>query len=160
MDTSLQCLLFIAILILFAKAMAHLGSRITLPLVLGELAAGVVLGPTVLNVWHLSWFSSANPSAASLPSVFQVLAQLGVVALMFLAGLETDIPLLRASVGPAFWAAAGGVLLPMAGGAMVAHMAGFSWPQSVFIGTILTATSVTITAQTLLDLGKFRSRPG
>ena len=160
MDTSLQCLLFIAILILFAKAMAHLGSRITLPLVLGELAAGVVLGPTVLNIWRFSWFSTADPSAVSLPAVFHVLAQLGVVALMFLAGLETDIPLLRASVAPAFWAASGGVLLPMAGGAAVARIAHFSWPEAIFIGTILTATSVTITAQTLLDLGKFRSRPG
>lgn len=160
MDTSLQCLLFIAILILFAKAMARLGSRITLPLILGELAAGVVLGPTVLNVWHFSWFSSSNPNAVSPPAVFQVLAQLGVVALMFLAGLETDIALLRASVAPAFWAAFGGVLLPMAGGAAVARIAHFSWPEAIFIGTILTATSVTITAQTLLDLGKFRSRPG
>ncbi|MBZ5569119.1 MAG: cation:proton antiporter [Acidobacteriia bacterium] len=160
MDTSLQCLLFIAVLILFAKAMAHMGSRISLPLVLGELAAGVVLGPTVLNIWRFSWFSSPNPNAASLPAVFQVLAQLGVVALMFLAGLETDIRLLRASVAPAFWAATGGVLLPMAGGALVSRIAGFGWPEAIFIGTVLTATSVTITAQTLLDLGKMRSRAG
>ena len=160
MDTSLQCLLFIAVLILFAKTMAHVGSRLSLPLVLGELAAGVLLGPTVLNVWHFSWFSSANTNAASLPAVFQVLAQLGVVALIFLAGLETDIPLLRASVAPAFWAATGGVLLPMAGGALVSRIAGFGWTESIFIGTVLTATSVTITAQTLLDLGKLRSRTG
>lgn len=160
MDTSLQCLLFIAILILFAKAMGHMGSRFSLPLVLGELAAGVVLGPTVLNIWHISWFSSANATSASLPAVFQVLAQLGVVVLMFLAGLETDVAQLRASVGPAAAAAAGGVVLPMAGGALVARLAGFGWRESIFIGTVLTATSVTITAQTLLDLGKLRSRVG
>jgi len=119
-----------------------------------------VLGPTVLNIWHISWFSAANAASASLPAVFQVLAQLGVVVLMFLAGLETDVAQLRASVAPAAVAAAGGVVLPMAGGALVARLAGFSWPESIFIGTVLTATSVTITAQTLLDLGKLRSRVG
>ncbi len=70
MDTSLQCFLFIAVLILFAKAMAHMSARLSMPLVLGELAAGVVLGPTILNVWHVSWFSSPSTSAASLPAVF------------------------------------------------------------------------------------------
>jgi Kef-type K+ transport system membrane component KefB len=159
-DTSLQCLLFIAVLILFAKAMGHVGSWFSLPLVLGELAAGVVLGPTILNVWHVSWFSSASATPSSLPAVFQVLAQLGVVVLMFLAGLETDVALLRASFGSATAAATGGVLLPMAGGAVVARMAGFGWSEAIFVGTVLTATSVTITAHTLLDLGKLRSRAG
>ncbi len=160
MDTSLQCFLFIAVLILFAKAMAHLGARLSLPLVLGELLAGVLLGPTVLNLWHFSWFSAAGTSAASLPAVFQVLAELGVVVLMFLAGIETNVALLRASLAPAFWAAAGGVFLPLAGGAAVARLAGLPWTESIFIGAILTATSVTITAQTLLDLDKLRSKAG
>jgi len=158
-DTSVQCLLFMAVLILFAKTMAHVGSRLSLPLVLGELAAGVLLGPTILNVWHLSWFSPTS-SVAPLTAVFQVFAQVGVVALMFLAGVETDIPLLRASLAPAFWAAAGGVILPMTGGAAVARLAGLGWMEAIFIGAVLTATSVTITAQTLLNLGRLRSRAG
>lgn len=160
MDTSLQCFLFIAVLILFAKTMAHMGARFSLPLVLGELAAGVVLGPTLLNVWHFSWFSAPNASTVSLPAVFQVLAQLGVVVLMFLAGLETDVALMRASIAPAFWAAAGGVFLPMAGGALVSRIVGLGWTEAIFVGTILTATSVTITAQTLINLNQLRSKAG
>ena len=79
---------------------------------------------------------------------------------MFLAGLETDVALLRKSLGSASASATGGVLLPLVGGAMVSRMAGMGWRESIFIGTVLTATSVTITAQTLLDLGKLRSRAG
>lgn len=160
MDTSLQCFLFLAIVLLLAKAMGHVGARVGLPLVLGELAAGIVLGPSVLNLWHLSWFSPQDAGSPSVPAVFQVLAQLGMVVLMFLAGLETDVKLLRSSLAPAFWAAAGGVVLPMVGGMLVSRMAGLAWAEAIFIGTILTATSVTITAQTLINLGRLRSRTG
>ena len=58
MDISLQVLLFIAVLILLAKATGGLGARVGLPVVLGELLAGVILGPTLVNVWRFSWFSS------------------------------------------------------------------------------------------------------
>lgn len=89
-----------------------------------------------------------------------VLAGLGVVVLMFLAGLETDLDMMRSAVRPAFWTASGGVILPMAGGAALSRAAGFTWPEAIFIGTILTATSVSITAQTLMNMNKLRSRVG
>src|SRR5439155_2709818 len=85
---------------------------------------------------------------------------LGVVVLMFLAGLETDIDMMKKSVGPAFWAAFGGVILPLVGGAGLARAAGYNWGEAIFIGTILTATSVSITAQTLLNLDRLRSKVG
>ncbi len=67
---------------------------------------------------------------------------------------------MRTTVAPAFWAATGGVVLPMAGGVFLALRFHYSWQEALFIGTILTATSVTITAQTLMNLKQLRSRAG
>jgi len=80
--------------------------------------------------------------------------------LMFLAGLETDVAMMKTAVGPAFWAACGGVILPLAGGSVLGRAAGFGWSEAIFVGTILTATSVSITAQTLMNLDKLRSKVG
>ena len=158
MSVSLQILLCIAVVIVTAKLAAAASSRLGLPLVLGELIAGVILGPSVLNLWGIPWL--AHNSLLSVPEIFKILADLGVVFLMFVAGLETDIAMLRSTVGPAFWSAAGGVVLPMAGGYALSRAFGFSTVESVFIGTILTATSVTITAHTLMNLNQLRSKIG
>jgi Na+:H+ antiporter len=162
MSLPLQILLFVALLILLAKAVGGLSARLGMPLVLGELLAGVILGPTLFNVWSLPWFSAPETGAAALtlPAVVKILAELGVVILMFLAGLDTDIEMMKHSVGPAFWAATGGVVLPFVGSAALARAAGFGWNEAIFIGAVLTATSVSITAQTLMNLGRLRSKVG
>jgi Kef-type K+ transport system membrane component KefB len=67
---------------------------------------------------------------------------------------------MRTTVAPAFWAATGGVVLPMAGGYLLSRSFGYSTAESVFIGTILTATSVTITAQALMNLNQLRTKVG
>ncbi len=161
MNTSLQILLCIAVIILAAKLAGALTARLGLPLVLGELLAGVVLGPTFLNIWSVSWLAHpASGDSVPVASVFKVLAEIGVVLLMFVAGLETDFEMMRSAVAPAFWAATGGVILPMTAGAFLARRAGLVWPEAIFVGTILTATSVTITAQTLMNLQQLRSKAG
>lgn len=161
MDISLQILLTIAMLILAAKLAGALAGRVGLPVVLGELLAGALLGPSALNIWSLRWFA-ASPAAGSMSAeaVFKILAQLGVVLLMFVAGLETNADLLRKAVAPAFWAALGGVALPLAGASLVARGAGLSWPEAIFLGTVLTATSVAISAQSLMNLQQMGSKPG
>lgn len=160
MNTSLQILLCIAVVIVTAKLGATGASRLKLPLVLGELLAGVVLGPSLLNLWGLHWLAPSSATSVSVADVFKVLADLGVVLLMFVAGLETDVAMMRSTVAPAFWAATGGVILPMASGYALSRSFGFSIAESLFIGTILTATSVTITAQALMNLNQLRSRVG
>ncbi|HVZ60884.1 MAG TPA: cation:proton antiporter, partial [Terriglobales bacterium] len=161
MSTPIQVLLLIAVLIVVAKLCGSLSARFGLPLVLGELLAGILLGPTVFNVGVLPMFQSAE-GAGAVPAaaVFKVLAEIGVVLLMFVAGLETDVPMLRDAISPAFWAAAGGMIAPMGGAIVLCRIFGFGWPESIFVGTILTATSVTITAQTLMNLKKIRSMAG
>jgi len=163
MDVSLQVLLLVALLILLARGLGDVAARLGYPIVLGELLAGVIVGPTVFDVLHLSWFSSPlaiQGASFSVAAALKLFADLGVVVLMFLAGLETDVVLMRRTVGPAFGAACGGVVLPLLAGAAVARVAGLNWPEAIFAGTVLTATSVSITAQTLMNLGELRSPAG
>lgn len=151
----LQLLLLLTLVIAAAKLAGALASRFGQPAVFGEILAGLLLGPTLVNV--LSWplFSSDF-----LPLV-RDLAELGVLLLMFVAGIETDLDEMRRVGTVAFWTAFGGVVLPMIGGVITA--AAFGLPlfwEGLFIGTILTATSVSISAQTLMELGALRSREG
>jgi Kef-type K+ transport system membrane component KefB len=139
-----------------------LATRIHQPSVFGEILAGLLLGPTVLNV--LGWPIFATPPGADavpLVALVRDLAQVGVLLLMFVAGLETDLVLMRHVGKVAFWSAFGGVILPMVGGAVTAVAFGLPlyW-EGIFIGAILTATSVSISAQTLLEIGALRTREG
>ena len=159
----LQLLLLLALVIAAAKTAGALASRIGQPAVFGEIFVGLVLGPTVLNVLGWPAFAPAGESGepATLLPALRDLAEIGVVLLMFVAGLETDVAELRRVGKVAFWSALGGVVLPFIGGAAVAVAFGLPlyW-QGVFIGTILTATSVSISAQTLIELGALRTREG
>ena len=139
-----------------------MANRMGQPSVFGEILAGLVLGPTLFNVLGWPMFAQgANAGSVPLSTIIGDLADVGVVLLMFVAGLETDVVELRRVGKVAFWSAFGGVVLPMAGGAAVAVAFGFPlyW-EGIFIGAILTATSVSISAQTLLELGALRSREG
>ena len=155
----------LALIITAAKIAGALAARIHQPAVFGEILAGVILGPTLLNL--LGWPMFTTPveitSSGSLPllAVVRDLAEVGVLLLMFVAGLETDLDQMRHVGRIAFWAAFGGVVLPFIGGAALAVAFGLPllW-EGIYIGTILTATSVSISAQTLMDLGALRSREG
>jgi Kef-type K+ transport system membrane component KefB len=88
------------------------------------------------------------------------LGEIGIILLMFIAGMETDVAQMRRVGLPAFLAASGGVALPMGGGIALGYAFGMGTAESFFLGTILTATSVGITAQTLSELGRLQSREG
>jgi Kef-type K+ transport system membrane component KefB len=161
----LQLLLLLTIVVSAAKLAGALANQLGQPAVFGEILAGLVLGPTVFNVLGWPPFAAtgeagAGESAGLLP-VLRDLAEIGVVLLMFVAGLETDVAELRRVGKVAFWSAFGGVVLPLFGGAAVAVAFGFPlyW-EGIFIGSILTATSVSISAQTLIELGALRSAEG
>ena len=166
MSHLLQILLLLSLVIAAAKLAGAAATRIGQPAVFGELLAGLILGPTVLNV--LSWPSFATAptegvGAAPVPLLGLVndLADVGVILLMLVAGLETDLDQMRHVGKTAFWSATGGVVLPMAGGILTA--AAFGMPvfwSGLFVGTILTATSVSISAQVLMELGVLRSKVG
>jgi Kef-type K+ transport system membrane component KefB len=163
MSHLLQLLLLLAILTVASKGAGQASTRFGQPAVFGELVAGLVLGPSLLNI--LSWpLFSAHPEAAiglpDLGGVIQDLAEIGVVLLMFVAGIETDLAEMRRIGRVAFWAALGGVLLPLLGGAGAARLFGYGWAEGLFMGAVLTATSVSISAQTLMEIGALRTREG
>jgi Kef-type K+ transport system membrane component KefB len=166
MSHLLQILLLLSIVIAAAKLAGAAAARLGQPAVFGELLIGLVLGPTVLNVLGWRMFSGMAAESTSAPEVpllglMNDLADVGVILLMLVAGLETDLDQMLRVGKPAFWSAAGGVALPMAGGIVTA--AAFGMPPvwtGIFVGTILTATSVSISAQVLMELGVLKSKEG
>src|SRR6266542_395856 len=153
----LQLLLLLVIIVFTAKAAGALSVRYGQPAVFGEILVGLLLGPTAIDLLRLWPFASAHDS---LGNVVKDFSEIGVILLMFVAGLETDLDEMKRVGRVAFWAAAGGVILPMAGGAAAARAFGYGWREAIFIGAVLTATSVSISAQTLMELKQLRSKEG
>ncbi|HEX7730219.1 MAG TPA: cation:proton antiporter [Terracidiphilus sp.] len=149
MPAPLQLALLIAILLPAGKIVASISSRFGIPAILGELLVGVVAGPGCIDILHLKLFSGTPAGDA-----FMLLAQIGGFVLMFIAGLETDIDAVKEASVTAFLVALSGVIWPFFLGAGAAHLLGLPWNASLFLGGALTATSVSISARTLMDAGK------
>lgn len=152
MQPALQLALLVAILLPAGKVGASLCTRFGIPAILGELLVGVVLGPGAVNLLHLHLFSDGQATSALL-----LLAQVGAMVLMFMAGVETDIERMREASATALLVALSGVIWPFLLGAGVGHLFGLSWTTACFLGGALTATSVSISARTLMDAGKMSS---
>jgi len=155
MDPLLQLLLALALLILAAKGAGYLSRFLGQPAVLGELLAGLLLGPTLFDLLHWPIFEGGH-----LSEVISSLAHLGVIFLMFIAGLEVDLEAMRRTGRPAAFAGALGVIVPVALAAVAFLPFGFTPRQGLFVGLTMAATSVSISAQTLMELGVLRSRVG
>src|SRR6266436_1521990 len=152
MQPGLQLALLVAILLPAGKLVASMFSRVGIPPILGELAVGVMLGPGAVNLLHMHLFQGGEASSA-----LMLMAQVGGLVLMFIAGLETDIERMRRASLSALTVAFSGVVFPFFLGAWAAHLFGLSWPTACFMGGALTATSVSISARTLMDSGKMSS---
>ena len=154
-----QLVLSLVIIITGAKAGGWLANRLRQPAVLGELLVGLLLGPSLLNM--LGWASLTNHDNPSLlaETVFEM-AELGVICLMFLAGLEIDVTEMSRAGRVATLAGVSGVAVPLVLGTLTALPFGYPGPSAFFVGMILAATSVSISAQTLLEIGRLRTREG
>lgn len=152
MPPVLQLALLIAILLPASKILASVCTRFGVPAILGELLVGVIAGPGALSLLHLSVFRGGQATDA-----FLLMAQVGGLILMFVAGLETDIDRMREAGVTAFLVALSGVIWPFFLGAGAAHMLGLPWNSALFLGGALTATSVSISARTLMDAGRMSS---
>lgn len=140
-------LALIAIILILSKIFSALSSKFKQPSVLGMLLIGLVLGPSVLDV------IATGP-------ITQAFSRIGVIILLFIAGLETDIQSMKKTGRTAFAVALGGVLLPFASGFSVGYLFGYSIFTSLIFGTMCTATSVSVSVMTLIDLKKLRSVEG
>lgn len=151
-------LLDLGLILLSTKLLSLLTKKFQLPQVVGALLAGLLLGPAILNIIQETTFIKET-------------AEIGVIVLMFCAGMETDVQEMKKCGKAAFVIALIGVIVPLLGGFGVAYF--FNRPgvldsdasaslmlQNIFIGIILTATSVSITVETLKELGKLKTRSG
>ena len=140
--------LILLLILVGARIFAELFQRIGLPPVLGELAAGLFLGPTLLG-----W--------VTLGDTIKLLAEIGIILLLFDVGLETDLKRLKESGWSATLVAIGGFFLPLLLGTAVSYYVfHLSVITSLFIGGTITATSIGITVRVLKDLKKHQSREG
>lgn len=144
----------LAIIIVVAKFFGLVARKIRVPQVAGEIIAGLLIGPSVLGLVGQSDFLSQ-------------MAEIGVVLLMFSAGLETDLKEMKKTGLIAFLIACCGVFVPLVGGTIL-YSCFYGWGavgseqflKAVFIGCIMTATSVSITVQALRELGHLTGRVG
>ncbi|MCX5755662.1 MAG: cation:proton antiporter [Gemmatimonadetes bacterium] len=141
-------LLALAALILATRLLGEVAQRLGQPSVLGELLAGVLLGPSV--------FSAVDPG----DPVIRAFAGLGILILLFEIGLHTDLRSLREVGKEAVSVAAVGVVLPFVVGFFVVQALGFTAIQSLVAGAALTATSIGISARTLRDVGRLETPEG
>jgi len=153
----LNFILALVIVIVAAKLGGYISNRFKQPSVLGELLAGLILGPTVFDMLH-AWpmFSGDEHLGESIA----LMAELGVILLMLLAGLELELSDLINSGKVSALAGVLGVILPLGVGIGAALMFDAPFNESVFMGLTLAATSVSISAQTLMELNVLRSRVG
>ena len=135
----------ILIILLATKLAGDLCVRLGQPAVVGKLAIGVIIGPAMLG-----WVENSDMIAE--------LSQIGVLLLMFLAGLETDMKELRRSFTSSTAVAVGGILFPLFGGYWMGAAIGMETSHAIFLGLILSATSVSISVQTLKELDLLKSR--
>ncbi len=144
----------LVVLLAAAKLLGALAQRIGQPAVLGELVAGVIVGASVLGLVNPQ--NQADPRSEAL----HLLAEIGVVILLFEIGLETDLRQLLRVGGASAVVAVAGVALPFAFGYAACLLLGLSQLVAVVAGAALTATSVGITARVLSDLGRLQEPEG
>ena len=155
---SYSFLLFLAIIMISTKILGLFTRKIHMPAVVGALVAGVILGPSCLNLITLTGDTGV---------FLEQMAELGVILLMFNAGLETDLSELKKNGVASFVTALIGVIVPLSGGflgyAFFFHTDFSDYDEvlkAVFVGVVLTATSVSITVETLREMGKLKGKVG
>ena len=151
---SYHYLMDLALILLTTKALGIATGKFQMPRVVGSLLAGLVMGPAMLNILSETAFLSQ-------------LSELGVIVILFAAGMGTDLRELRNAGKAGFFVALCGVLVPLVMGAGFGYLAAFAgWVsevnllEAVFLGTVLTATSVSITVETLKELGRLDTKVG
>ena len=156
-------LLVLAAILITTKLLGLFSRRVQLPQVVGALVAGVLLGPIVNAFMGVGTADGFFSSAAGSDQLFGMLSELGVIVLMFGAGLETDIHEMKKCGKASFIIALIGVIAPLVLGGFVRYLfirdsdSQMQILKSVFIGVVLTATSVSITVETLKELGKMNT---
>lgn len=149
MEGSYKFLMDLVVVLVAANIGGYLMKKMNQSMVLGQIIAGLIVGPAVFGIVHETEF-------------IKNVAEIGVLLLMFSAGLETELEDLKASGKSASLIAIGGVIVPLVLGALsvMAFQQNADFKEAIFVGIILTATSVSLTVQVLREIGKLRTKVG
>lgn len=137
----------LAIILLASKVAGDVSVRLGQPAVLGKLLIGIVLGPSVLGL-------------VTGTDILSELSQIGVILLMFIAGLETDAKEMKQTGKASTYVGIMGIVFPFSLGWAAGYALGLPALQAVFLGLLLSATSVSISVQALKEMGRLKSREG
>ncbi len=137
----------LAIILISTLLAGHFSKRVGLPAVIGQLLVGIILGPALLGILHEDSF-------------IHTFSEIGVVLLMFIAGLESDLALLKRYLKPSVVVAVLGVVLPVGTITVLCRLFEINALESLFIGVIFAATSVSISVEVLRELNVLESKEG
>lgn len=143
----MEFITLLALMLFLTLVVSHIFNRLNLPAVIGQLILGVILGKGVLNIVKAD--NNVN-----------LFAEIGVILLMFLAGLESNLKLLRKHLVPSITVAIFGVILPVALTLMTSLIFGINFKESIFISVVFAATSVSISVEVLKSLNYLSSASG
>ncbi|TNJ65348.1 cation:proton antiporter [Paenibacillus hemerocallicola] len=143
----MEFIYYLALILFLTKIFGHVFTLLGQPSVLGKLLTGILVGPAVLG-----WIDNNE--------FIHYFSEIGVILLMFIAGLETDLDQLRRTWKSAVAVALGGIILPFIGGYFAAVAFGLHHNYALFMGVVFSATSVSISVQVLKDLNRLNSREG
>jgi Kef-type K+ transport system membrane component KefB/nucleotide-binding universal stress UspA family protein len=164
----LHLLVMITVLLVVARGLGELSSRLGQPSVIGEIMAGVLLGPSVLGSISPTLVSWTVPQNATQGHLLEVVGLIGVMFLLVVIGFETDLALIRQKARIAFAAAVGGLVLPLAGGLLLGYLfpadlipgSGNRLVFALFLAAALSITAIPVLAKVLRDLGLMRRDAG
>ncbi|MCA6416466.1 MAG: cation:proton antiporter, partial [Cytophagales bacterium] len=158
----------LSVMLIMGRLFAELARKVKQPAVVGEIIAGLILGPTILGMFQPDWFDSLFPSGSS-SLVLDGFVQIAVVMLLFIAGLEVDLHIVLQQGKQAIYTSFFGLIIPF--------MFGFTFPYfypeffestypsrhlaySLFMGTSMAITALPVIARILMDLNILKSRMG
>lgn len=140
-------LLDIGLIILFVKLFSMVTGKIHMPKMLGGLVAGIILGPAVFNIIQSN-------------TILEFLANLGIILIMFLAGMETSLKKFMSGTKKFVIIASLGVIIPLLLGFLFSKCYTLDNSLNLFFGTVITATSVSITVESLMEMKKLKTNVG
>ncbi|MFP4196184.1 MAG: cation:proton antiporter [Methanomassiliicoccales archaeon] len=143
----MEVIVALIVILILAKGLGELFERVGYPSMVGEILAGVILGPSLLGLVEFN-------------GTIRLFADLGIIALLFISGAEMNLDSLARSRRSSASAAIGGVVVPFGLGLLVGLAFHLDWTESVFLGTVLSVTSIGISVRTLLDLKSLKGRIG
>ena len=158
MITTLFNIIFsVALALFFARSFGYIFDKLKQPAVIGEIIAGLVLGFIGLYIFFGQQYTLFNitvsfPKLAFNTPEFELLAEFGILFLLFISGLETSIPKIRKMGKSSSFVAIGGIIVPLILGILIGLFFNFTIQESIVIGLILIATSVGVTVRSLMDL--------